>query len=249
MALSILAVALCATIVVPGVVDFKHVDGRMIQIPAAVGVAIAFGLTLWALLATGRGRGPRLRRADLYWLLPVLVLLFAALPWLLANLGFYVGDIPGLRDVFMSKQAASEPGYPHLAAVHLGNHDGFNGLLLTFSAAVLMRSLGQMRRLRTALSAYLAFISVYGLALAASDWWLEQLVKRGALSATIPSPGLPSLSPVWAGIVVAAALVYLLEVRLVDRTARDRLQSGRGSDATMAATARGGVSDVRPPRT
>lgn len=215
-ALSILAVALCATILLPGALDPDHLDAKPINAPAAVGVAIAFGLTLWALARTGRGHSPSFSRADLYWVVPSLVLLFGALPWMLANLGFYAGDVPGLHAIFMSKQVLPEAGHPHLVAVHLGNHDGFNGLLLALSSLVLMRSLGQMRRLRTATGVCLALFLAYGLAVATSDWWYEQIVKRGTLTAKLSSPIYPSLTLMWATIIVAAVFVYLLERRVLN---------------------------------
>jgi hypothetical protein len=224
-ALSILAVALCATIALPGAIDPDHLDAKPVNAPAAIGVAIAFGLTLLALAGTGRGHDPAFTRADLLWALPFLVLLFGALPWVLANLGFYVGDVPGLHDIFMSKQIVPEAGHQHLAAVHLGNHDGFMGLLLALTSVVLMRTLGQMRRLRTATRAYLALLLVYGLAVATSDWWYEQLVKRGTLDVRIPSSMFPSLSLQWVLILAAAALVYLLEVRIAN--ARHSRAGGR----------------------
>lgn len=211
--LSVLSVALCATVAVPGVVDPEHVDGRLVNAPAAVGVAIAFAVTLWAVATTGRGRGRRLTRSDLYVALAFLVLLFAALPWVLANLGFYAGDVPGLRAIFMSKQIVPEAGHAHLAAVHLGNHDGLDGLLLALTAVVLLRGVHRMRRLRTAAGVYLTLLLVYGLAVATGDWWHEQLVKRGTLDATIPSLMRPSLSIAWAAIIAAAALIYLLRRR------------------------------------
>ena len=212
---AILAVALCATIGLPGAIDPDHLDARPINALAGVGVAIAFGLTLLALIRTGRGRSPSFTRVDLYWLVPFVVLLFGALPWMLANLGFYAGDVPGLHAIFMSKQDVPEAGHPHLAAVHLGSHDGLSGLLLALTSVVLMRSLGQMRRLRTATGVCLAFFVVYGLAVATSDWWVEQLVKRGTVTERIPSPIIPSPSVMYAAIVVAAALVYLVERRVI----------------------------------
>lgn len=221
-ALSILAVALCATVAFA--IDPDHLDAKPVNAPAAVGVVIAFGLTLLALARTGRGRDRPFTRRDLTWALPFLVLLFGALPWVLANLGFYAGDVPGLHEIFMSKQVVPEAGHPHLAAVHLGNHDGFDALLLSLCAVVLMRSVDRMRRLRTVTRAYLALLFVYGLAVATSDWWYEQLVKRGTLNVKIPNPMFPSLSVMWAVIVAVAALVYLLEPRIVEarRSRADR---------------------------
>ena len=206
------AVALCATVALPGAVDPKHVDAKAINAPAALGVAVAFGLSLWARAATGRGHGPPRLRSDRLWLVLFSLLLVGAVPWLLANLGFYAGDVPGLREVFMSKQVRPETGYPNLRAVHLGNHDGLDGLLLSLTAVVLLRELGQMRRLGTAAGVYLSVLVPYGLAVAAADWWGEQIVKRGWASQRIANPAYPSLSLVWAAIAVAASLLWLLEV-------------------------------------
>ena len=57
-----------------------------------------------------------------------LAILLLSIPWLFANLGYYAGDVPGLRRLFMSEQIVPEPGYPHLRAVHLGNHEGIDGV-------------------------------------------------------------------------------------------------------------------------
>ena len=54
----------------------------------------------------------------------------------------------------------------------------------------------------------------YGLANALQDGWNEQLVKRGTVDAKLPSMLRPDLSPAWAGIVVGAALLYVLLFRV-----------------------------------
>jgi hypothetical protein len=218
---AVLALALCATVALPGAVDPKHVDAKPINAPAAVGVAVAFGLSLWTAATTGRAHGPPRARSDVCWLVLFSLLLVAALPWLLANLGLYAGDVPGLRELFMSKQVRPETGYPHLRAVHLGNHDGLDGLLLALTAVVLMRRLGQMRRLGAAAGVYLSVLVPYGLAVASADWWGEQIVKLGWASGRIANPAYPSLSYVWGGIVVAATVVWLLEVRARRRQLTD----------------------------
>ena len=45
----------------------------------------------------------------------------------------------------MSKQILPEPGHPNLHAVHLGNHEGIDGILLAATALALRRVLPQMR--------------------------------------------------------------------------------------------------------
>lgn len=94
----------------------------------------------------------------------------------------------------MSKQIVPEPGHPHLRAVHLGNHEGIDGVLLAVTAVVLMRTLSQISsgRRRTALSAYLSLLLVYGVTVALADGWHEQIVKRGWTATKIPNVLHPS---------------------------------------------------------
>jgi hypothetical protein len=107
-----------------------------------------------------------------------------------------------------------EPGHPHLRAVHLGNHEGIDGVLLAITAVVLMRSLRQMapRRRRSLLAAYLSVLLVYGLAVGLADGWHEQIVKRGWTSWRVPN--VLHLSASWAWLVVlSAALLVWTAVR------------------------------------
>jgi hypothetical protein len=50
----------------------------------------------------------------------------------------------------------------------------------------------------------------YGLANAVQDFWLEQLVKRGATTLEIPSLIIPKASPAWAALLASALLIHLL---------------------------------------
>src|SRR5439155_23516589 len=133
------------------------------------------------LAARRGGLGPRAVRGRGDWIALGAAGIFAlaALPWIFANVGVYVGDVPGLSAIFMSKKILPEPGHPHLHAVHLGNHEGLDGWLLAATALGLRRALWRMRptRLRTLLSCYLALLLGYGLMVAANDFWHEQLLK------------------------------------------------------------------------
>src|SRR5215471_16682053 len=162
---AILSIVLCATIAWPGAQKGTHLDAKYINVPAAIGAAIAFGLTLYVLATTGRGEPPPRTRKDAVWAVVFLAMLLLSIPWLFANLGYYAGDVPGLRRVFTSEQVVPEPGFPHLRAVHLGNHEGIDGVLLALTAVVLMRSLVQMvpRVRRAVLAAYLSLLFAYGL--------------------------------------------------------------------------------------
>ena len=92
-----------------------------------------------------------------------------------------------------------------------------DGILLALSALVLSRVPRRMasRRQQIALTAYLSLMLVYGLANALQDFWGEQLVKRGTVSARIPSLIRVDLSWAWAAMVVVASLICLAALRVV----------------------------------
>jgi hypothetical protein len=207
---SVASVALCVTVAWPGAQQGSHLDAKFVNAPAAIGVAIAFAMTMYVLAATGRGdRLPRTRTA-LVWTAVFLAILLLSIPWLLANLGYYAGDLPGLRSVFMSEQVVPEPGNPHLRAVHLGNHEGIDGVLLAITAVVLMRTLSRIApsARRAALAAYLSVLLVYGLWVALADGWHEQIVKRGWTSWRVPNVLHPSVAWAWLVLLAVALLVW-----------------------------------------
>jgi hypothetical protein len=209
---------LCASIAFPGVIDQANLDARPVNALAGAGVGIALGLTVLAVARAGVGTAAPLERADLARIAASLVLLLAALPWLFAELGFYVSDVPILGRIFIAEELKPSPGgEPSLHAVHLGRHHGMDGVLLAISALVLSRVPRRLasRAGATILTAYLALMFVYGLANAVQDFWIEQLVKRGAVSVTIPSLIRPSASWAWAAIVGVALLICLAVLRVV----------------------------------
>lgn len=225
-ALAVVATLLCATIGIPGVIDQADLDARPVNAVAALGLALALGLTLWALVATGPGETRPFGRGDVARVAAAVLIVFCGLPWIFAELGFYVSDAPLIGRIFLAEELEpSDSGEVSLHAVHLGRHHGMDGVLLALSALGLSRVLPQIasRRLAAALGAYLALMLAYGLANAFQDFWTEQLGKRGTVSGTIPNLIRPSASPAWAGIVLAAAAIYVGLFR-VGRV--NRLQGG-----------------------
>jgi hypothetical protein len=210
--LGIVACTLCATVAIPGVQTPSDLDAKWANLPAVVGVLLAAGLTAWA--AT-RGRVERVRTTragDLARLGAGLFALFWAVPYIAAELGFFLDGVPLLGWFFQTGRLRPEPGggYMH-AAVHHGHHHGLDGFLLAVTALLLSRLLGGIRRhgLRTATAAYLSVMLVYGLANMANDLWAEQVVKRDWTSWQIPDVLFPSPSVAWALILGCAAVVYL----------------------------------------
>jgi hypothetical protein len=195
------AIALCAVTAVPGVVDQDDLDARWVNALPALGVGIAFALTLMAVRREGaafvrHARGDRLR------LVLAVGLLVLALPWLAADVGSY---FPG--DVFMGEEvpAVRDEG---LAAVHVGFHHGMGGVVLALVALLLSRPpAGRLLR------AYLSLMLAYGLALALQDAWNEQLWKREWVDWHAPSVIRPDLTAGWLVIALAAAAVYALWFR------------------------------------
>jgi len=213
---AIVATVMCATIAVPGVIKQSDLDAKPANLIAGAGVLTALGLTLFALRRTGAGPPAERGRGDRIALWIAAVYTLAALPWIFANLGIYVGDLPGLHHVFMSRKVMPEPGHPHLRAVHLGNHEGLDGWVLAVTALLLRPVLAQMRptRLRLILSGYLALLLGYGVMVSANDGWNEQVVKRGWTSHGLPSVLNPALNLGWAILIVVAVVLYLAAFRV-----------------------------------
>jgi hypothetical protein len=199
------AVVLCAMVAAPGVVDQDDLDAKPVNALPAAGVALAFALSLLALRRGGLGGlGARLR-GDVIRIAVAGLLVVAAIPWIFAELGFYA-PWP-----FLAEEVRPEPEEPALRAVHLGRHHGMDGTLLVLTALALSRTLPRLgrERLQRALAAYLSLMLVYGLANAAQDFWLEQVVKRGWTDERLPTVIRPALSVEWAVLVLAAAAIYV----------------------------------------
>lgn len=215
-AAAVAATVLCATIAWPGVIDEADLDAKPSNALAAIGVGIALGLTLVAARRAGVGRFVRHRPGDRAAVVFVALLLVAGIPWILANVGVYAGDIPGLRSIYMSKQILPEPGHPDLHAVHLGNHEGLDGILLAAIALGLRRVLPAMRPtgLRGAVGLYLALMLAYGSMVALNDGWNEQLVKRGTTSVTMPNVLNPGPNPSTALLLAITVALFLTAFRV-----------------------------------
>jgi hypothetical protein len=199
LAAAAVATVLCAVTAWPGVVDQHDLDAKPINFVPAIGVAIAFVLSLRAPWE----RVGRLRLDPLRIVIGVLVWL-AALEWVAAVLGFY---FPG--DIFLGEELRPGGDGELYAAVHLGDHEGLDAALLVTSALILSRL-----RHRLALGVLLGLAFVYGLAVEWRDFWFEQVVKRDWTSWKPPQVLTPRLSIAWAMLVVLAVLVALAIRRL-----------------------------------
>lgn len=134
------------------------------------------------------------------------VVVAAATPWILADLGVYVGDIPGLRTIFLSRHSPLDPGFD---AVHLGHHHGMDGALLTLTALLASRQLFALPAgpPREMLSLATSGLLIYGLSRWGEDLWNEQVVKRGWTRRKLPivvRQGRPEGRRVWLGLCAIA---------------------------------------------
>lgn len=192
------AIALCATI--PWFVDQDDLDARWVNAIPALGVAIAFGLTLAATSWAGAELAPR-RPLDGWRIGIAAVVALVSLPWITAELGFH---FPG--DFLMGEEMAPDTDGTPIAAVHLGHHHGTDGALLLLTALLLSRVRVDAPRLRLVYFATVCLMLAYGAVNVVQDTWTEQVVKRGWTDEGIPSAVLPGFKPIW-GVVVALGVV------------------------------------------
>lgn len=199
---AIVASGLCAVVFWPGVVDQGNLDAKAVNVLPAVGVAMT------VVLAGAAGVFALPARVDVALGLLLIGLLVLASPWTAADLGFFLDRVPLLGSVFLTGTIVR--GHP---AVHHGHHHGMDGFLLVVAALATIPALRRRHNPTVAalVTAYLGLEIAYGLANIANDAWLEQVVKRGWTSFTIPNVLRPVVSLPWFGIVLAtpffAALV------------------------------------------
>jgi hypothetical protein len=224
--LGLVALILCATVALPGVQTESHLDPKWSNVPAVLGVALAFLLTVWASRDGRREFRRTSARGDAARLVVGGLSLFFAAPYIAAELGFFLDGVPVLGSIFITGAIRPEPGagYSH-AAVHHGHHHGLDGFLLVATALLLSKLVGSIRRpvLRTLTAVYLALLLVYGLTNQVQDLWTEQIVKRGWTNWEIPNVLHPSLSAAWAAMIASGLVIYALFLRprrgLFSRTA------------------------------
>jgi hypothetical protein len=194
-----IATVLCAVTAWPGVVDQDDLDAKLVNIVPALGVAIAFVLSVRAPWE----RVGRLRLDPLRVAIGVVVWL-VALEWVAAVLGFY---FPG--DIFLGEELRRGGDGALHPAVHLGDHEGLDAALLVTSALMLTRL-----RPRLGVLFVLGLAFVYGLAVEWRDFWFEQVVKRDWTSWTPPQVLTPRLSLAWVTLVLLAVVVAIAVRRL-----------------------------------
>lgn len=210
--MAVVAVLMCAAVFWPGVVDQADLDARPVNAIAAIGVALVLALSAIALLRLPGRSFAHPDAADVLRVVIATVAFLVALPWIAADLGFYLDEVPGLGDVFQTGKLTWESPTLHrlFPTVHHGHHHGLDGLLLLLTALVLSRVVPRVRRrpLRVAVGIYLALMAVYAIGNMANDAWDEQVVKRGWTTWRIPDVQRPKLSAAWLLIAVVTVLLY-----------------------------------------
>ena len=209
-----LGIVLSAAVFWPTIVDQAKLDARPVNAIAAVGVALALGLTLWSFRRGGSWRPDHVHGDGIRAVIAVVAVLLA-LPWAAADLGFSLDGVPGLRSIFLTGSLRTQPGDPVFhPAVHHGHHHGMDGTLLVLVALILSRLVGAVRGrvLRGVFGAYLALMFCYGVGDIANDAWLEQVVKRDWTAWEVPDVTTPKVSAAWGLILFGAACLWLLLV-------------------------------------
>jgi hypothetical protein len=204
---AVAGIVLCAPVFWPGVVDEANLDARPINAVAGLGVLLAVALSS---LCGFRGWS-RNARGDGYRDVVGTLAILASLPWIFAELGFFLDGVPLLGRVFETGVYRTRGAE---VAVHHGHHHGLDGLLLLLTAILLSRAVPgiRARTLRLLLAAYLALMAAYGLGNMANDFWTEQIWKRGWTNWQFPDLLQPTLSVGWGVMVLGALLILAMSI-------------------------------------
>lgn len=140
------------------------------------------------------------------------MLLIGTIPYIAADLGFFLDDVPVLGSIFITGKPW--PGAPPVA-VHHGHHHGMDGFLLSVTSLLLWRALRTIRapRLRAVTALYATLLFVYGATNLVNDLWSEQVVKRGWTDWEIPSVLHPSAGAAWGAMLLVGLALYVLLYR------------------------------------
>jgi len=210
-AIAVVAAGLCCAVFWPGMVAQADLDARLVNALAGIGVLLTIALAVAVWFGHGFTRFER-EPGDPARLVVGLVLLLVSIPWMAADLGFFLDDAPVLDRLFQTGDAAHQlPGDPAtLPAVHHGHHHGLDGLLLALSALLLSRALRLLRPrlVRIVVSVYLALMFCYGVANIVNDFWGEQVAKRGWTDWRVPSVLEPRATAAWGVIMLATVFVW-----------------------------------------
>lgn len=195
-----LAAVLCLVVVVPGVVDMDNLDAKPVNALPAIGVLLAFVLSLRTRIQPARPAGPA-RIA-----LAVAVTL-VCVGWIAAALGFYLDGVPLLGSILQTGRTITSPPPPH-PAVHHGIHHGWQGLLLILTGLLLTR-LPLSRRV----TPFFALLIAYGFGDILNDGSTEQIVERGWMNSPFPDVLRPALNWGWAAVLAGAAVIWAVWLR------------------------------------
>jgi hypothetical protein len=204
---AVVGIVLCTPVFWPGVVDEANLDARPVNAIAGAGVLVALALSLLCWF----GGWSRNARGDGFREVVGTAAVLVSLPWLFAELGFFLDRVPLLGRVFETGRYGAR-GME--VAVHHGHHHGLDGLLLLLAAILLSRAVPSIRArgVRLLLAAYLSLMAAYGVGNMANDFWTEQIWKRGWTNRQIPDLLQPSLSIGWGLIVLGAALLLAMSI-------------------------------------
>ena len=197
---AVVAIALVAVMLLPGVIEAEEVEVALSP-QRVIGAACVLALVVVIADQVRRGGVGGVRpvtRLDWARLVVVVGVLGCSLPWIAADLTLSLDRVPGLSSVFLTDTViVGDPTLPGAhPAVHDGHHHGWDGALLLLSAVILSRTVRRVPRVavREALTALLCVLAVYGGANAVQDFWNEQVVKRGTSDFRFPL-----FTPPWLG--------------------------------------------------
>ena len=130
--------------------------------------------------------------------------LLIGIPWIFANSGMFVSDVPVLGNIYLAKQTFE--GHP---AVHLGSHHGYKGftffllMILVFTTVKYLHN----KKIKIIAGLVCCYLLAWGFYNMFQDFFTEQIFKRDLVNFTFPN-ATANFSISFSLAVISSILIY-----------------------------------------
>jgi len=123
-------------------------------------------------------------RMNNYTKVIIVITLLISMPWIFANSGMFVSDVPVLGNIYLAKQ-----DFNGHSSVHLGSHHGYKGFTFFLLMILVFTTVKYLYNKKTKIVAGLVccYLLAWGFYNMFQDFFTEQIFKRGLVNFTFPN--------------------------------------------------------------